>query len=59
MIVTKTQVVREFKDIYFNSLREFGRDKTAKNELFWQYVDSLMKDGYVTRGQWRRWANPF
>jgi len=54
---TKEQIVREFKNVYWRDLTQL--DKIAKNEMFWQWVDKLNKQGHISEAQWRRWANPF
>lgn len=56
---TKAQVVQEFKGAFASELEAFGKDRAAKNERFWTWVDGLVKDGYVTRAQFQKWSNPF
>ena len=56
---TKAQVVKEFKESYAAELEAYGNDKAAKNYRFWLWVDALVKDGHLTKHQFRRWANPF
>ena len=56
-LYTKEQIVREFKNTYWRDLTQL--DKITKNEMFWQWVDNLRKQGYISESQWRRWANPF
>jgi len=56
---TKTQVLQEFKGAFAATLTAYGTDTTAKNELFWNWVDGLVKQGEITQAQWKRWANPF
>lgn len=56
---TKAQVVQEFKGAFAGELEAMGNDRDAKNQRFFDWVDGLVKDGYVTQAQWRKWANPF
>ena len=59
--MTKTRVLNRFLDYYEPELRELRdrKDRVAMNELFWIYVDTLVRSGTVTQSQWQRWANPF
>jgi len=56
---TKAQVLKEFRDAFAATLTAYGSDKTAKNELFWNWLDGLAKQGEITQTQWQRWVNPF
>ena len=57
--MTKAQVLKAFKGEFWMPLNSRRGDRIAKNEMFWEFVDGLVKSGMVTQNQWNRWANPF
>jgi len=57
--MTKAKVLKDFRSEFWMPLKSVQGDSIAKNEMFWAFVDGLVKSGMVTQSQWQRWANPF
>jgi hypothetical protein len=57
--MSKAQVLEAFKSEYWWAFNGRGGVMIAKNEMFWEFVDGLVKSGMVTQIQRNRWANPF
>jgi accessory colonization factor AcfC len=57
----KVQAIAEFVAIYFlNSKAEFSaekkKDKIAVRELWFEFTDSLCKNGDITEAQYNNWS---
>ena len=60
MKTTKKDVLMMFPDIKEQTIETYGKsDKIALSEAWNNFVDSLLKDGVVTRRQFDHWVNPF
>lgn len=67
--MTKEEALAEFKRLYPHEtfLRDFGYDGRCRMELddfarreAWNdYIDTLCKEGRITRHQYETWHNPF
>lgn len=59
MTKTKSQVIASFQSEFWMPLNSVRGDTIAKNEMFWNFVDGLVKAGIVTENQFNNWANPY
>lgn len=57
--MTKTKAVQDFKEMFAETLKSLRGDTIAKNELWWDYADSLCKQGYITEVQYDSWSSPY
>lgn len=57
--VTKKEMLTDFKDFFKDELQELKKDRIAKNELWWNFVDGLCKESVITESQYNLWSNPF
>jgi len=55
-IVTKAQALSEFRECVG---RSYDHDRTMKREAWFNFIDSLHRDGLVTDKQVNTWSNPF
>ena len=60
-MVTKSQILSDFKEYILPCLLEVfsENDIVAKREAWNNYIDSLQKDGVVSKSQANNWSNPF
>lgn len=70
-MMTKNEALQGFREVYLPEIRKTERknagdtprrsyvDEVMRREEWNNYVDSLQKDGQVTRWQADNWTNPF
>tara|TARA_Y100001951_G_C11198349_1_gene215637 strand:- start:540 stop:716 length:177 start_codon:yes stop_codon:yes gene_type:complete len=58
-MTTKKEVLKTFKELHQEWLKENRFDYVAKREAWNNWTDSLCKDGKITSWQYENWSQPF
>ena len=56
---TKQEVLKDFKEIHPDWLKDNRFDYPAKREAWYNWTDALCKDGKITSGQKDNCTQPF